>query len=329
MPILGDLKTLCECEDFPTIPPTWCAVNYLLLKHAGVVDLPLGAVAAASGEAAVFSYNPHDFAPMYFGTIGGSERLQRATGYRNEGVRTKDAKEAFAFIKATIDGGKGVGVAGPEMGICYGYEDPGTQEERTVFGIANWGPGFEGAYTWEKLVAYANDFGMNEGFFTVEKSGEPGAPETIVDMIAEQAVVWQESHPATAYGRNQEEYGLRAARRYIDDVTDPEIRCTIDSPYINCHALLFQHSGRYWLGTYLQDVAGQMPPEQQDLVAEVGTHYLQAATELRRFQEYNILEGKSEDEIAEALTWLETAYQAEALAVKKLEQLRALRSGGG
>ena len=328
MPVLDDLKTLCDREDFPAIPPTWCVVNYFLLKHAGLTDLHMGAVTAASGEVAIFSYNPHDFAPMYFGTIGGSDRLQQATGYRNEGIRTADAEEAFAFIKSTIDAGKGVAMAGPEMGLCYGYEDPDKPEARTVSGVANWGPGFDGTYTWEKFAAYVGDWGMNEGFFTVEKDGESGTPGTIIDITVEQVVIWQEAHPATVYGRNQEEYGLQAFRRYIDDVTDPEVRLTIDSPYINCHALLFQHSGRYWLGTYLREVAGRMPSEQQDLVAEVGTHYLQAATELRRFQEYNILEGKSEEEIAEAMTWLETAYQAETQVTAKLAELRALRSGG-
>ncbi len=34
------------------------------------------------------------------------------------------------------------------------------------------------------------------------------------------------------------------------------------------------------------------------------------------------------NEIAEAMTWLETAYQAETQVTAKLAELRALRSGG-
>jgi len=60
---------------------------------------------------------------MYFSSIGGDQRLETCTGYGVKGLRTTDAEEAFAFICEGIDAGKGVFVAGPEVGLCYGYSD--------------------------------------------------------------------------------------------------------------------------------------------------------------------------------------------------------------
>ena len=133
MPILNKLFRLAEITEYEPIAPTWCIVNDLLLKFAGA-GTSLGAIVAASGECAIWSYDPHDIGPMYFSTIGGGERLQQVCGYRIVGIRTDKANEAYDFIKSAIDKGRGVAIAGPEMGICYGYEPGDSPEERRVSG---------------------------------------------------------------------------------------------------------------------------------------------------------------------------------------------------
>jgi hypothetical protein len=207
------------------------------------------------------------------------------------------------------------------MGICYGYDRGDAPGDRIIYGVANWGPGFDGAYSWDEFAESIGIFGTSEGLLMVERAGDPRPPTTVLEMIARIATQWQKHHPAVRFGRQQEEYGLAAFRRYSKDVANPAVCATVKTPYINCHALLFQHNGRYWLGTYLMAIAGELPASERPLVVDTASAYLHAHELLKRFQETNILEGRSEDEITEAISWLEEAYEAEAQVVKNLERL--------
>jgi hypothetical protein len=152
-----------DLTEYDPIAPTWCIVNHLPLTFYGVKTSP-GAVVAASGECAIWSYDPHDFGPMYFCTIGGGKRLQLASGYHISGIRIKDAVTAYEFIVDAVDKDCGVAVAGPEMGLCYGYDSGDDFDDRKIFGIGRWGPAFNGEYTWEQFCEHLGHFGNNEGF---------------------------------------------------------------------------------------------------------------------------------------------------------------------
>jgi hypothetical protein len=240
------------------------------------------------------------------------------------GIRTNNAEEAFQFIKKGIDQGKGVSVAGPEMGLCYGYEDGQQLGERKIYGIAKWGPGFNGEYSWEEFKHYVGIFGNNEGFSYVTFENAPANKEEIIEMLAENAIDWQEQHPAIQFGQKKEYYGLEAFRRLIADVTNPETRKMVDSAYINCHAILFQSGGRYWLGTYLKDLAKQFQDERREVVNQIGDLYIQVYEKIKLYMEYDILENGDEAEIAAAIAKLKEAYKAEKAIYDRFSEVRAL-----
>ena len=320
MPILNALYELADSTEYDPIAPTWCIVNHLLLTYAGV-ETTLGAIVAASGECAIWSYDPHDIGPMYFSTIGGGERLQQVCGYHIVGIRTDDPDQAFDFISTAIDQGCGVAVAGPEMGLCYGYESGGTRGERKIRGIGRWGPAFNGEYTWEQFSEHVGRFGNNEGFWFLEKTGEPASPEEILNMILVTVVDWQTDHPAKNWIK-QESYGLPAFGQYLRDVADPETRVTIDHPYIYCHAILFQADGRYHLGQYLKEFAENFTAPVSVLLDEIGDLYIETHKQLKRFMDYNILESESKEGIAEAITWVQDAYCADKQILDKFAEIK-------
>jgi hypothetical protein len=101
-------------------------------------------------------------------------------------------------------------------------------------------------------------------------------------------------------------------------------RSQVDEAYINSHAIQFQLGGRYWLGEYIKQLAQQFIGDLQKFVLEIGDLYIRVYTELKRFAEFNIAQGKNENEIQGAVKWLEEAYYADE---KILEKCTSLRGG--
>jgi len=317
---LEELKSLAG-KSLDPIPPTWPLVYYLIIEHDSLGDGDLGAAVAASGEASIFSYARDSVAPMYFSTIGGGQRLKTCMGYEVKGLRTTDAEEAFSFIREGLDSGSGVFVAGPEIGLCYGYNDSGAVQEREVYGISNWGPAFDGTYSWDKFSKHVETFGDAEGFAYVHRESQPESAETILQVMAVTVIDWQREHPAVKFGMKQDYYGLAAFKQFIEDVRDPETRAQIEDAYINCHAIIFQLGGRYWLGQYLRQLAEKFTDNIKERLIGISDMYLKVHAGLNRFQEFNI-EGKNEDEVQGAVDWLEKAYQADERILEEFISLR-------
>ena len=321
MPQLEQLKNLAG-KPIEPVPPTWALVHHLMIEHQSPGKHNLGAAVAASGEASIFSYARNSVAPMYFSTIGGDQRLKTCTGCSVKGLRTTDAEAAFAFIREGIDAGTGVFVAGPEMGLCYGYDDPGDAGARKIYGVSNWGPAFDGTYTWAKFSEYIEAHGDAEGLGYVHRESEPESVESILQMIAVTTLDWQEHHPSTKFGMKQEYYGLAAFKQFIQDVRNPATRAQVDGAYINCHAILFQVGGRYWIGHYLKQLAAQCTDEVAQRVTRAGDLHLEIHVALKRFQDYDITQGKTEAEIQSAIDWLEDAYQADEQIAQEFAHLQ-------
>lgn len=321
MPKLEELKNLGE-KSIEPIPPSWPLVHHLMIAYDSPGNGDLGAVVAASGEASIFSYARDSVAPMYFSTIGGDLRLKSCTGYGVKRLRTTDAEEAYSFIRKGIDAGKGVFVAGPEAGICYGYSDPNSIEEREIHGFSNWGPAFAGRYSWPRFAKHVEVFGDAEGFAYVHRESEPESLEQILELIASTVIDWQHQHPATKFGMKQDYYGLAAFKQFIEDVRDPEIRAQVDEAYINCHAIEFQLGGRYWLGQYLKQLAEKFTGNINKHLFGLGDLYMKVHAELKRFMNFNIAEGKNEDEVQGAVDWLEDAYNDDERILEEFISLR-------
>jgi len=320
MPQLEELRSLAG-KSIDPVPPTWPLVYYLMIEHDSPGNGSLGATVAASGEASIFSYARDSIAPMYFCTIGGGQRLKTCTGYDVKSLRTTNAEEAFSFTREGIDAGSGVFVAGPEIGLCYGYDDPGAVQEREVYGVSNWGPAFDGTYSWDKFEKHVEAFGDAEGFAYLHRESQPESAETILQMMAVTVIDWQDQHPATKFGMKQDYYGLAAFKQFIEDVRNPETRGQVDDAYINCHAILFQLGGRYWFGQCLRQLAGKFTDNIRECLIRTGGLYLKVHEILNRFTEFNI-EGKNEDEVQGAVDWLEEAYQADERILEEFISLR-------
>ena len=132
-----------------------------------------------------------------------------------------------------------------------------------------------------------------------------------------------------------------------------EERAQVDGAYIDCHAILFQSGGRYWLGRYLKELAGQLTGDMRERLVGIGDLYVEVHAGLKRFMEFDIAENKTEgmvhirvtlllppaalsgrsgssageecdlraaksepcqteEEIQQAVGWLEEAYRADA-----------------
>lgn len=326
MPKLSHLKQLCEKEELsPVISPwipSWCMVNYLLLKDSGC-DVHPGAVVAASAECNLFSYARDSISPMYYNTIGGDKRFELTTGYSLDGIRTDNAENAFQFIKKNIDSGKGVFLSGPEISICYGYEDNQNIYNRIVYGIAHWGPGLDGEFPWERFVRFIKLFGNNEGLKVIDHKSKAGKKEEIIEMIIETAVDWQENHPAFKYGQKKENYGLKAFQQFVNDLSNQHTRDKIDEAYINCHVIMEQMGGRYWLGSYLKELAVQFEDTIKMTLDEIGELYLKSSEKIKEFIDFNV-KRRNEKAILKALTSLKAAFGYEKEIVEKYEIIRDL-----
>jgi len=323
MPILENLKKMAD-ETIDPLPPTWGLVYHLLLANETDLVNTLGAAVAATGEASIFSYARNSFEPMYYSTIGFDRRLKECTGYHTKDTEA-DPEKLFAFIRECIDAGKGVYMAGPESGLCYGYEDAGTVEDRVVYGVSNWGPAFNGAYTWSKFAEHVESFRHSEGFSCVVRDDEAAAnasPLSAVKMLARTVSNWQTDHPAANFGMKQEYYGLPAFRQFIEDVRDPDVRPEIEGAYLNCHSILFQFGGRYWVGQYLHALSTSFDGDMRTQLMAIADDYIRVYEGLKRFKEFNILDDKSEEQIQEAADWLDEAYHADERIVEGFELLK-------
>lgn len=313
MPKLYHLRQFCEKVDenqeIKPEMPSWCMVYYLLLKYSGCNIHP-GAVVAASSECTLFSYARESITSMYFNTIGGDRRLELISGYSINGIRTDNAEEAFQFIKKGIDSNKGIFISGPEISICYGYEDDQTVNNRILYGIAKWGPGLYGEFSWDKFSHFIKMFGNNEGLKVIGHQSKEGTKEEILRMIIETAIDWQENHPAINYGQKKEYYGLTAFQQFIDDFSDISNRGRINEAYLNCHVIISQMGGRYWLGLYLKELAGQFEVPIKNTLNEIGNLYVKSSGLLKQFIDFNNKK-RNEKEMPEALGVLNEAYNYE------------------
>ena len=326
MPKLDHLKQICDDEDANPIinpeMPSWCMVNYLLLKYLGCKIHP-GAVVAASAECSLFSYTRDSISPIYFNTIGGDKRLELITGYSIDSIRTDDAEEAFQFIKNGIDSSKGIFISGPEISICYGYENHRNINNRILHGIAYWGPGLYGEFSWEKFSHYIKMFGNNEGLKVINHFRKEGTKEEIVKMLIESVIDWQDNHPAIIYGQKKENYGLKAFLQFISDLSNQSIRDKVDEAYLNCHVIMSQMGGRYWLGLYIKELAGQFEKLLKMTLIEIGNLYIKSSELLKQFIDFNIKE-RNEKEIPEVLAVLKEAYNYEKEIVEKFRIIREI-----
>lgn len=189
--------------------------------------------------------------------------------------------------------------------------------------IAHWGPGLYGEFTWERFTQFVKAFGNYEGLKVINLAGKTGTKEEILTMILETAIDWQEDHPAINFGQKKENYGLKAFQQFIKDLSDKNTRSKVNDAYINCHVILDIMRGRYWLGSYLNQLADQFETTLKTTLNDIGSLYKESSNKLKQFIDYNIKE-KSENEITEAVALLEEAYGYEKEIVENFKDIRDL-----
>ena len=136
-------------------------------------------------------------------------------------------------------------------------------------------------------------------------------------MLCTTVIDWQQEHPATKYGMEQSNFGLIAFTNFIEDIRHPGIRSQVDEACINCHVIQIQSGGRYWLGQYLTELAQFFSTEVENQIHRIGDLYIKGHSELKKFIDLNIRDGKTESEILDSVEWPENAYQMDEMILDK------------
>jgi len=258
-------------------------VLHLLVQHAGHADTTWGETHAADGLGLAFCYMRGQFAAVYSSNMDLPQRAGPLLGCRFDSTWTADPQEAWDFIKAGLDAGGPVKIAGPEDSVVHAYTDADDIADRSVRARGVGGPALEGEVPWSKFsdwIAQWVPMGGGGMYRVAEKTQKPPL-EDAVRALAGQVVDWQENHHAAGRFGYSSDYGISALERFLADLLEPEIG--IPSEYIGCIAINFQHNARAALADYFGDAAQKLSGHMASQVSDIADDYRTAAESLARF----------------------------------------------
>ena len=227
-------------------------ILHLLTREAGV-EVSWGETQAAYGLGLAFCYVRGNFAAPYVVNVGLVDRAAEVLGCQFEAAWPKSPEEAWGFIKAGIDGGHPVKVAGPEDAVVYGYEESGDPAERQVHARGVGGPSLDGEVGWVDLEPWLAKWVPKPGGGVYHLSQVTGKPDLTAQlaMVCHRAVAWQGKHPGAGVIGKAGNYGVRAFEQYPADLLDPRVE--IPDEYIDCIAINFQLNARDALAEFFED----------------------------------------------------------------------------
>ena len=258
-------------------------VLHLLVQAAGHADTTWGETHAADGLGLAFCYIRGQFAAVYSSNMDLPERAGELLGCRFDATRTKDPDEAWEFVKAGLDAGNPVKMAGPEDSIVHAYTDADDVADRAVCARSVGGPALDGQVPWDKFSDWVPRWvplGGGGMYRLAEKTQKPRIEEA-VRILAARVVDWQEHHPAVGRFGDASNYGISALEHFLADLLQPEIE--VPSEYINCISINFQHNARAALADYFGEAAQKLSGPMAPVVADIARDYRTAAENLARF----------------------------------------------
>ncbi|MHA1187106.1 MAG: DinB family protein [Candidatus Heimdallarchaeota archaeon] len=327
---------------------SWASVFDVLLRNEGLVDISHEDVVMASGEGFAFAYSPYHYMPMYLGLMGSGVRVRNKFGYSiiwlQGPSRGGDVDKAWEFITTNLDKGHGIHVEGPESFIIYGYKDDKKKEDRELKCIAKWGSGLDGDIKWKDFIKVPVIFSLS----TLIKTNPPINEKKNNHLLINQIHKYQSKHRGVGIkylvhpevkiddkmGKElrieQDDYGIKAFERFINDIQDEEMLTGMLQAYLYCHAMNFHLWGRQWQSKWFKKQAKMYEGKVAELFKEIADAYHKTAKYLEMFVEINAKnheEKKLHENILEVIPSIKNAYKNEKKAIETIAKLvKALES---
>jgi hypothetical protein len=264
-------------------------VLYLLAHAAGHTDTTWGEAQAAHGLGLVFCYKRGNFGgTVYSSNMDLPKRAGALLGCRFNSTWTADPREAWAFLKAGLDAGNPVKIAGPEDSVICNYTSARRLTDRSLSARGVGGPSLSGNVDWDCFAEWVPRWVRlgGGGMYCVAKKTKKPPVEKIVRILAKRVADWQENHPAAGRCGTPDSYGISALESFLADLLQPEIE--IPGAERGCTPINFQHNARSALADFFRTTAKKLSGKKADMLGAVATSYRKSARCLRRFAEDNL-----------------------------------------
>jgi len=299
-------------------------VLHLLVQAAGHTDTTWGETHAADGLGLAFCYVRGQFAAVYSSNMDLPERAGALLGCRFESTWTADPGEAWEFIRAGLDAGNPVKMAGPEDSVVYACADADGVAGRLVRARSVGGPAMNGEVSWGEFASWVPRWVRLPGggmYRVAEKTQKPPLEEA-VRILARRVIDWQDNHPGVGRLGDSSNYGISALEQFLADLLQPEIE--IPGEYINCIAINFQHNARAALADYFGDAARKLTGDLAALTGNIAEDYSASAKSLARFAGERLGDERGTESGREAIeATVGTALEAEKRVYMGMEKLAA------
>jgi len=258
-------------------------VLFLLAQAAGRVDTTWGEAHAADGLGLAFCYMRNGFGVSVYSSNMDLPNRGDLLGCRFDSTYTADPAEAWDFIKAGLDAGNPVKMAGPEDSIAYAYSDFKDIERRSLIARGVGGPALEGKVSWATFADYVPHWVPmgGGGMYRLAKPIRRPSLAKAVQIVAGRVIDWQDNHPSVGRFGKKANFGVSALKKFLADLLKPEI--DIPGAEGGCTPINFQHNARSALADYFANAADKLPGPTASILADVADNYRIAAEGIRRF----------------------------------------------
>ena len=331
--VAGHRSELVVCggsEDVYPQPYCYLTTRLIQMHAAGLEDMDFDTVAVVSGASAMFGYQPGAFMPKYaFHHRGPDDLVAQATGHATESVRVEDAREAWNFVKESVDSGRPVSAWHGEMMLLAGYRDADAEAERQVFAMKDGNGYFAEWWTWDTFAEWLGDgqqLSRHSGRVAPRPKREV-ALRVMRDLVVLSAGVpenIQQAFPKATFG-------LAGIEAWAADCADVDEH----TDWSMCHPENPQWTVRNSSALYLQRTADE------GVLSAGATHHVRRAAELYRaaygsWQEaYRLVgypapegSGKVREKRLAAAAAVRRAAEHEQAAITELRQARAAEGVG-
>ena len=258
-------------------------VLFLLAQAAGHVETTWGEAHAADGLGLAFCYMREGFGVSVYSSNMDLPKRGDLLGCRFAAPYTADPVEAWEFLKAGLDAGNPVKMAGPEDSIAYAYKEYKDIQRRSLMARGVGGPALEGTVPWESFVNYVPKWVPlgGGGLYRLARTIRKPSLAKAVRTVAQRVVDWQDHHPSVGRFGKASNFGVSALKKFLADLLKPEI--DIPGAEGGCTPINFQHNARSALVEYFANAAEKLTGLTASILADVAEDYRIAAEGIRRF----------------------------------------------
>ena len=278
-----DALSLDDCDQNAT--RTDLRMRWIVMRAAGVDDVPYDHLVMLSGFGTSFGYHPQKFFVMYRVPDDGAvteRRLIEGTGFGWQWLpRCKSPEEAWAIIKESVDGGRPVQASWYDHFLCAGYIPAQDPAARKVFVLGKWAP--PTWLTWDDLANWIKDDGR-----LGRPTGQKMSRQDLSSELLARSVEYARHDPrANDSSMKDASFGLAGMEKFASDVAD--VTRTYDAfnaGWLGCHCVNRQSGGRKFAATWLLRLAGTKGGAEAEHLRKAADLY---AREYAMWEEFRIL----------------------------------------